>query len=213
MNKIKCRLCETASPRFFMDERTGSRFHHCPECDLRFLDPAQYLSADQEEERYRLHNNVVEDPGYQQFTLPVVELIKRYRKSLHILDFGCGNGPVIAHLLRADGHHISLYDPYFHPDRSVLEKKYDFIAMIEVAEHLYHPGREFKQLREILKDGGELAVMTALVTVETDFEGWYYRKDPTHVCFFSEKTAIWITEKFKFRQMRIHSPRLFSLIN
>lgn len=210
---MECRLCESVANKFFTDLVTGSRFYHCPRCDLRFLDPDQYLSAQDEEKRYKTHNNVVEDEGYQAFTMPMVELIKKQHKvPLQILDFGCGNGPVINHLLTEPDYKIALYDPFFYPDREVLKRSYDFIAMIEVAEHLYNPAVEFKLLCEMLKGGGELGVMTALFDPSIDFATWWYRRDPTHVCFYSEQTVSWICRQFSFTGFKVHSPRLFSLL-
>lgn len=208
MKKRECRLCSSQAPEFFRDKVSGAAYFHCPECDLRFLDPAHYLNRSDEEARYRLHENHAEDEGYQNFTRPVLDLIAQKQNTLDILDFGCGADPVIRHCLRESAHRINLYDPYFFPDREVLNQQYDFIAMIEVAEHLYQPGEIFGQLKELLKPDGELGVMTSLVLEGLDFPNWWYRKDPTHVCFFSPKTMTWIGNRFGFSKTDVLSPKL-----
>jgi SAM-dependent methyltransferase len=105
-----------------------------------------------------------------------------------------------------------LFDPFFHPDASVLEESYDFIAASEVAEHLYDPAKEFARLRRLLKPGGRLGIMTERCSHETDFGSWYYRRDPTHVAFYSRETLEWIRDKYAFKELRIYSPRLAELL-
>jgi len=33
-----------------------------------------------------------------------------------------------------------------------------------------------------------LAVMTKMIHNKIDFKSWYYKDDPTHICFFSQTT-------------------------
>lgn len=175
---------------------------------MRFLDPSQRLTEAEEEARYRTHQNIAEDPGYQKFTMPVIDVIRRRPPPLDVLDFGCGDGPVIPHILKGTGYNVAIYDPFFRPDRSVLEKKYDAIAVVEVAEHLYDPQNVFSDLHSKLRKNGELIVMTELFQAQMEFGGWYYRKDPTHVCLYSGRTMQWIAQHFGFSHVDILSNRL-----
>jgi hypothetical protein len=43
--------------------------------------------------------------------------------------------------------------------------------------------------------GGWLGIMTSFLTTDDAFESWYYRRDPTHVTFYSEKTFEVIAEQ------------------
>jgi hypothetical protein len=45
---------------------------------------------------------------------------------------------------------------------------------------------------KILQKGGILAIMTEIVSPQLDFTNWYYKNDPSHVCFYSEKTFIYL---------------------
>jgi 2-polyprenyl-3-methyl-5-hydroxy-6-metoxy-1,4-benzoquinol methylase len=83
---------------------------------------------------------------------------------------------------------MDLYDPYFYPDKTVFKNKYEFITCTEAAEHFYNPLAEFNRMNELLKKNGVLAVMTSLFDNSINFDNWYYRRDPTHVIFYSEKT-------------------------
>ena len=58
----------------------------------------------------------------------------------------------------------------------------------ETAEHFYEPNKEFMRLDSLLEKGGWLGVMTNFYNDSIDFEDWYYRKDPTHVVFYTEQT-------------------------
>jgi hypothetical protein len=57
-------------------------------------------------------------------------------------------------------------------------------------------------------EGLDFAVMTAIITDATDFPSWYYRRDPTHVVFYSTRTFEWIAGHFGFRESRTHGPRV-----
>ena len=90
--------------------------------------------------------------------------------------------------MKKDGFEVFLYDPFFYPDKDVLTKQYDFITCTETVEHFHNPWKEFNTLNTILKPNGWLGVMTSFLTTDVMFENWYYRRDPTHVTFYSEKT-------------------------
>jgi hypothetical protein len=206
---MKCILCEgEQSEVFFTEAKAGKHYYRCALCDLRFLDPARRLNQDDEKARYQTHENRVIDPRYQEFQRPMVTLIQQAGPALEVLDFGCGGGPVIQHLLEPCGYKVNLYDPYFYPDRSVLGLKYDFVAAVEVVEHLYHPAREFALLRSLVKEGGRLGIMTEQCSDHTDFSTWHYRRDPTHVAFYSEATLRWMAQRYAFNEIIFHSERL-----
>jgi 2-polyprenyl-3-methyl-5-hydroxy-6-metoxy-1,4-benzoquinol methylase len=103
-------------------------------------------------------------------------------------------------MAQEDGFDCIHYDPFFHPDESVFEKKYDFITCSETAEHFRDPAKEFNRLATLLEPGGVLGVMTSMHDSNTDFANWHYRHDPTHVAFYSEKTFNLLVDRFTFRQ-------------
>jgi hypothetical protein len=104
------------------------------------------------------------------------------------LDYGCGPGPALAAMLREAGHEVAFFDPFFRPDRAVLERQYDFVTCTETAEHFHRPADEFDRLMTLVRPGGWLAVMTCFQTNDAPFATWHYRKDPTHVVFYREET-------------------------
>lgn len=101
-------------------------------------------------------------------------------------------------MLREAGHEVALYDPFFAPDPAPLALSWDFVTCTEVAEHFHDPAAEFARLAGMVKPGGWLAVMTCFQTDDARFADWHYRKDPTHVVFYREKTLRWIAARHGF---------------
>lgn len=174
----------------------GRRYFRCSRCELTFLQPAQRLDAAAELAQYRLHRNEAEDPGYRAFLARLAEpLLARLSPGSCGLDYGCGPTPVLAQMLRAAGHEVALYDPFFAPQPQLLEARYDFITCTEVAEHFHRPAAEFARFDQLLQGGGWLALMTCFQTDDERFLHWHYRRDPTHVAFYRASTFRWLAQQ------------------
>lgn len=156
-----------------------------------FLNPAE------EKAEYDLHENDPTDAGYRKFLnrlcLPLLGLLPEHSSGL---DFGSGPGPTLSGMLAEAGHTVSIYDPFYAPNKEVLGEQYDFITATEVVEHLHFPAETFSQLLNCLKPGGTLALMTKLSTGPATFPAWHYKNDRTHVVFYSRETFAWIGKKW-----------------
>lgn len=171
----------------------GRDYFACPMCEVRFLDPRQLPSRECERAHYLLHENHSDDPRYRRFLSKLADpLLALLPPGSRGLDYGCGPGPALATMLREAGHQVAVYDPFFAPDRSVLERTYDFVTCTETAEHFHRPGPEFDRLMGMVRGGGWLAIMTCFQTDDLKFANWHYRKDPTHVVFYREATFRWL---------------------
>ncbi len=200
---MKCPLCFSSANPLIVD------YWHCPTCDLRFADEKLLLPPDEELARYEMHENDVHDERYRKFLEPAFDaIVARAPAGTRGLDFGAGPGPIITKQLRERGYDIEIYDPFFHPDKNALSKTYDFIFATEVVEHFHRPANEFKTLRECLAPGGFLVVMTAMFDRATDFESWYYRRDPTHTAFYSRFTFSWIARNHQFADLEFLGDRV-----
>jgi 2-polyprenyl-3-methyl-5-hydroxy-6-metoxy-1,4-benzoquinol methylase len=91
-------------------------------------------------------------------------------------------------MFEEQGYEVDLFDKFYANDQSIFNNKYDFITATEVAEHLSDPGDELTKLYAMLSKGGVLAIMTKMLDNRINFESWYYKDDPTHICFFSQVT-------------------------
>lgn len=190
-----CSVCRGATLRAFL--QVGDRlYHRCANCHATLMDPQGWLSAEEEAAIYRLHDNTVEDPGYRRFLNRLLEpLMRELAPGAHGLDFGCGPGPALAAMMSEQGMSVSLYDPVFAPDDSVFERQWDFITCTEVIEHLRDPAAVFRQLDRMLVPGGMLGVMTCFQTDDDRFANWHYRRDPTHIVFYRERTLQWLADE------------------
>jgi hypothetical protein len=199
-----CPLCKGGKHVYY---RHGKRiYYQCEKCDSIFLDENYRLTPDREKKRYLEHNNDVNDNRYQNFVEPITSAILNKFKSHHTgLDYGAGTGPVITKILKDYSYNIKTYDPYFHNYPEYLKKKYDYIACCEVIEHFYNPYSEFKKLKNMVKKTGALYCQTNLYNKSINFKNWYYKNDPTHVFFYTEKSIFWIKENFAFHDVTIDS--------
>ncbi len=174
--KLRCRLCSSAA-RFYTTFR-GRDYYICRECLSVFMDPAYFLTPEEEKRRYREHKNNPLDPGYRKFVLPAVNKIKENFTFFHRgLDYGCGTGSALSRMLRESGYKIFEYDPFFFPGEELLNEKYDYIACTEVIEHFQSPAREFEMLKELLKKGGKLICKTEFYRKNICFNKWYYKNE------------------------------------
>ena len=193
-----CIVCKNQKAVDFKNIKQ-KRYWKCSYCEAIFLDKEFYLSSNDEYKHYLTHNNDVNDPRYKKFLsnlmLPLIERMKLNSKGL---DYGCGPGPALSLMLREKGYQMFNYDPFFHPKKSNLLKKYDFISCSETVEHFHNPFYEFTRFNELLNDGGIIGIMTNFHSKENIFENWYYIKDPTHVVFYSKNTFLIIAKMFKW---------------
>lgn len=200
---MSCRLCNCTTSEFeLINDR---KYVQCLGCRTILLASEHHLSSRAEKIRYDLHDNNIHDSKYINFVEPLIRQIKHdFTKENAGLDFGCGPGPVITSELEKSGYKISLYDPYFKPDDTLLKKQFHFIICCEVMEHFNDPLREFKLLYDLLLPEGKLYCKTALWHQNINFKGWHYKNDPTHVIFYSEETLFWIKEHLDFNTLEIY---------
>ncbi len=197
--ELLCPLCAANDATdFFRDKRR--EYLRCTQCALVFVPPQYYLGREREKAEYDLHQNLVDDPGYRRFLGRLAQpLLQRIPAGASGLDFGCGPGPALAAMFTEAGCKMQLYDVFYQTNEQVLQNRYDFISATEVVEHLHEPGRVLGQLWGQLRPGGWLGIMTKLVISAEAFAHWHYKNDPTHVCFFSEKTWQWWAKEHNAR--------------
>ncbi|WP_081212447.1 class I SAM-dependent methyltransferase [Salegentibacter sediminis] len=201
---MNCTLCGAETKTFWKSK--NREFVVCTNCEGIQLLPEFYINKEAEKQRYLTHNNDVEDPRYQEFVSPITSrVLNDFSAKNTGLDYGCGTGPVATSELEKQGYSVALFDPYFYPDKSVLKNFYDFIICCEVMEHFHDPAREFRDLSYKLNPGGKLYCKTSLYTEGLDFDTWYYKNDPTHVFFYTEKSLIWIRDNFGFSKLELES--------
>lgn len=190
---LACPLCQYNKIEFYFEDTRS--YWQCDNCQLVFVAPSEHLNEADEKERYDLHENNADDEGYLHF---LNKLIKPFSERLPAgsqgLDFGCGPGPTVSLMLEELGHKVECYDKYYANDVSLLAKSYDFVTSTEVLEHLREPREELQRLTRMLRPNGYLGIMTKLLPPFEKFADWHYKRDLTHICFYSERTFEWVAD-------------------
>lgn len=195
MSRTVCPLCNSTDISLFHKDEYGTHYL-CRMCKLISSDPADLPSPEEELERYDEHENDPNDPNYRTFLNqlfePLESLLEANSKGL---DFGSGPGPTLSVMFEEMGHTVNLYDPFYAYNLTVFEEEYDFITSTETFEHLHHPRKEIDRLWNCLKPGGYLGIMTKIANDDIDFfSDWHYKKDLTHVTFFTKQTFLWLAD-------------------
>lgn len=192
----KCPVCRNPNPQHLLTIESKT-YWACALCQARFLDPHHLPDRAEERAHYHFHENDPDDPAYRAFLSKLADpLLERLATPQDILDYGAGPGPALAAMLTEAGHNVSIYDPVFAPDETVLRRTYDVVTCTETVEHFHDPAREFEKLGGLLKPGGLLAIMTCFQTEDAKFADWHYRKDPTHVVFYRFETFEYLARHF-----------------
>ncbi|NQU18321.1 MAG: class I SAM-dependent methyltransferase, partial [Candidatus Saganbacteria bacterium] len=117
-------------------------------------------------------------------------------------------------LLRKEGFRTDIYDKYFSPEKVYTNKKYDLITATEVFEHLKDPVAILKLLKSHLNKNGVLAVMTLFHPKDIEqFKKWWYRRDSTHIAFYTPKTFEYMASLFKMDSKVVDKKNILTLTN
>ena len=196
MNTINCKLCNSTCSEII--EYKQEKYYYCSGCELIFLDENFIPGPAEEKARYQEHDNTHQNEGYVKMFERFINraLVSWWDGVETVLEFGCGPGPVLADLLEDEGFLVDKYDPCFFPEKVYKNKKYDLITATEVFEHLQAPFSVMELLLAHLSEKGLLAIMTSFHPGPEKFKDWWYKWDPTHICFFNESTFSWLAEEF-----------------
>jgi hypothetical protein len=178
-----CPLCNCADHELFNRDKFR-HYYLCSNCELVFVPRTELISQSVEKSRYEAHENSESDPVYYTYISKIAQDLRSHLKEGdNGLDFGCGRTKLLAKLLGP--FNVDSYDIFFHPDDSLLNKKYKFIIMSEVIEHLRDPALTIKNLKTL---SSTFFIKTKLYPQKEEFSSWFYKRDSTHVQFFNERS-------------------------
>jgi len=190
-----CPLCMSAETAPFCKDRRRE-FRRCAVCRLIFVPAVYHLPAEAERRRYLTHRNGPHDDRYRAFLGRLHDpLIARLPPGARGIDFGCGPGPTLSVMFAESGFAMVNYDPCFFSEFGLLQDRYDFLTCSEAIEHFCTPAVEWQRFLGLVHRGGWIGIMTARVDEVEDFNSWYYKEDPTHVCFYSQATFDWLAAR------------------
>lgn len=191
-----CPLCGSRKESEFDRDKNRS-YHLCSQCTLVYVPREFIISPQEEKERYDSHENSGEDSGYVSYLKTISDAMTPHlQRGSQGLDFGCGRTTVLSELLEKNDFKVDAYDLYFFPREEVWGKKYDFIVLSEVIEHLATPYETMKRLSSLLNSTGVIFVKTKLYPKNPlDFKNWFYKRDKTHVQFFSDESFSFLAKE------------------
>jgi hypothetical protein len=197
----------------FKDIELKKTFFYCFNCELIFLDKKFYVTKKNEKNQYDHHNNSLENDGYvKMFENFLDYTLSDLTKVKNALDFGSGPTPVLAELLKRRGLEVEYFDKFYQPKKIYKTKKYDLITSTEVFEHLENPKEVLNLLSNHLNPNGIISLMTLFHTnIESDFLKWWYRRDPTHITFFTPKTIEIMAKECGLKLLKHDSKRVIVL--
>lgn len=196
----------------------GGELFECPTCALLFLEkPARADDLDWKYEELPA-NLLPETTGRCDFDL-ALEVTDAGARELTVLDVGCFRGDFL-HRLPAGVKKFGI-----EPSREarevmaargiqllgetidsadVREARFDFIYLMDVAEHLPNPLSDIRKLAGWLKPGGRLVITTgdsdALPWRLSRLSYWYYL--PQHLSFCSGRWFAWAAKQCGLRLVR-----------
>ena len=196
----KCLICNNDT-KILNDSQIKVTYSVCDKCGFIHKNKEHHVDKEEEHRQYTLHNNSFNSEGYVNI---FKKLIKNYITPLHdkgnILEYGSGPGPVLKELLIKEGHTVYDFDPFFNENKEYQNHQYNLITSTEVVEHFHNPLNEFEHLASLLEPSGYLLIMTRLRTATLDeFLNWWYRRDTTHVSFYTMESLIIIAKKFSLK--------------
>lgn len=193
----QCKICQ-ASSNVIHDSKKELIYYRCSACGFVSLDDVFMVDEVREKKQYDQHENGLENEGYVQMFEAFMDVsIVPYLENIETaLEFGSGPGPVLSTLLERKGLKVDIYDLYYAPKKVYEGKKYDLITSTEVFEHLQKPLDILALLVKHLNSNGYIVLMTKFPPKEDEaFLAWWYRRDPTHISFFTPKSFEVMAEK------------------
>lgn len=208
--KTNCPLCgslEWTQWSRVKEQSLAKEYLKCAICSLVWLEQSYHPSAHSEKTRYLEHNNSLDSPSYLQYLKRLSDrIVRRLSPPAHGIDYGCGPVEGMRAILEKEGYCVQSYDPFFFPKLPDSGATFDFLLCSEAAEHFFRPKEEFDRMQRLLKPGGFAAFSSMLHPSLEEFPHWFYRRDPTHVVFYSPETLSWIAQHYGWNLLELDSP-------
>lgn len=194
---MECKICGAPTRKFY-DKQFDNDYFYCASCEFIARDEEKIVNQTMEKSTYDQHQNTYENEGYVNMFKDFLDraVMPYVREGKSGLDFGSGPGPVLSQLLSKEyKYDMAIYDLYYAPQTTYKNTTYDLLTCTEVVEHLKDPLSYFKHFKELVKPGGVIGIMTLFhPRDDSKFCDWHYRRDMTHIAFFTPKTMEKISE-------------------
>jgi SAM-dependent methyltransferase len=232
---IACRVCggETAAAGSKRGILTGRIFQlrRCAGCGFGFVsDPDEDYARIYDESYYRGEGpdplvDYLFELEHPEATIRrwewegIVEVVRALRPvtpGVRWLDYGCGNGGLVRHLLESRTCEAVGFETGWIAERARARGipvasagelashrgRYDVVSAIEVIEHVVEPLAMLRAARELLKPGGLLFLTTGNAARQANLARWNYVIPEIHVSFFEPRTLERALQRTGFQPQR-----------
>ena len=192
-----CKICGGSTHRL-IDPQVKAEYDVCEQCDFIYKISPFHLSNEEENEQYDLHENTMENEGYVNiFRTLISDYVQELDIKGNVLEFGSGPNPIFKNLLVEAGYNVFDFDPFYNDNEEYKKHTYQLITSNEVFEHFANPLKEMEHLVSLLKTDGYMLISTHFRPGnESLFLNWWYRRDSTHISFYSIKTFEYICQLY-----------------
>lgn len=212
---MKCLICKSET-KTINDLQFELNYFSCEKCGFIAQDRDSTVSFDEERVEYDRHENNIENEGYVNYFKKFIDKALIPYADLGVgLDFGSGPEPVFSQVMKRDyDAKMDIYDLHYQTEEVYQGKYYDYIVSTEVIEHVSNPLEFLTLLAKHLKPGGVIALMTLFHTCnDAAFLQWWYRRDITHISFFTPMTFRYMAQKLGLEIIYCDDLRYITLKN
>lgn len=226
MNTKECYFCGSTSSKHYAEEN-GYNLVKCVECGLIFINNRPNDDEIKEAHKQGIHKGVELVDVTGEYNAEKEDLYLKVLDDLYgkeklaggeWLDIGCGHGEFITAVsIWDDNFSVRGSEPNVKKQESARSRgldvnfinlkshntKYDVISMLNVYSHLPNPPEFFSQLKNILKQNGELILETgdsSHLSAVDHYRPFYL---PDHLSFASQEIVVGILEDLGFEIIKI----------
>ena len=193
-----CLACGTKHGGYVLKELNGYKIYKCCECGLEYT-----LPNPGNDDLVKFYSSYSDVRASREIVLlnaeKNIKLLERFglsRDASLVLDFGCGNGEFVE-ICGSKCYGVDLKpNPTCDRIKNSLEelpiKKFDFIMLWGVLEHLNDVVGVINNLYHFLNEGGYLVI----TTVNAEGAIPYWHKPPEHLTYWTKKSFTILAERF-----------------
>lgn len=153
---VPCRVCRHSTASSDITE-AGRRLQYCSRCGAATVHPEDGADASGRDEPECAQEAIKPLRRSRAETETLLSpLVATLPEGAYGLNFRCGSWPIGTLYLREQGFKCQDYDPVFAPFSAALDRIYDFVVVIDVADRFADPAGDFDLLEDLIKPGGSL---------------------------------------------------------
>lgn len=168
--------CEEYRGIYLDKSNIDINYHQCSKCGFLFTNAFESFNSTHYAKYIYNDEYIKVDPDYNgKRPLHFSKIIKQMfpNEKVEMLDFGGGQG-ILSRELNKTGFKMDTYDPFSVDYKDKPNKKYKMIFSFEVVEHSPDPISTFKELFDLLDEGGIIVFSTLLLPQDIKGLDWWY---------------------------------------